>query len=355
MDTRLLRTFAALARTENFTAAAAELHLAQSTVTVHIRDLEKELGARLFDRLPRGARLTSQGLRLLVRAEEVLGAESRLRAAAAEGERPSGRVAVAAGETLCSSLLPEVVAGLRDAEPGIEVQIHAADTVEAVEGLRTGRVDVALLLGEDPGAADLVTEDLTRLPLAFVAAPEHPLTGRDQPLTWPELGTADFFLLEEGCFYSDGLARELQALPDGPPRTTRFGSVEATRACVAAGLGLALLPRVSVGQALADGRLAVVDGPPVPDVPVLLARHRARWARAAARAARSASSGTGSASHSRRVRSVAARNRFPSGVSLPESASAREASTVERRQCAKSTWAWRASSPGRSSQITLRP
>ena len=73
-------------------------------------------------------------------------------------------------------------------------------------------------------------------------------------------------------------ARELHALPGGPPRTTRFGSVEATRACVAAGLGLALLPRVSVGQALADGRLAVVDGPPVPDVPVLLARHRARWA-----------------------------------------------------------------------------
>ena len=52
MDTRLLRTFAALARTGNFTATAAELHLAQSTVTVHVRTLEKDLGTRLFDRLP---------------------------------------------------------------------------------------------------------------------------------------------------------------------------------------------------------------------------------------------------------------------------------------------------------------
>lgn len=54
MDTRLLTTFTVLARTGGFTAAAAELHLAQSTVTVHIRTLERDLGVRLFDRLPTG-------------------------------------------------------------------------------------------------------------------------------------------------------------------------------------------------------------------------------------------------------------------------------------------------------------
>lgn len=62
MDTRLLRTFTTLARTGGFTAAAAELHLAQSTVTVHIRTLERELGTRLFDRLPTGTLLTESGL-----------------------------------------------------------------------------------------------------------------------------------------------------------------------------------------------------------------------------------------------------------------------------------------------------
>ncbi|MEH6378580.1 LysR family transcriptional regulator, partial [Streptomyces sp. KLMMK] len=61
MDTRLLHTFLTLARTGSFTAAAAELHLAQSTVTVQIRALEKELGTRLFDRLPRGASITATG------------------------------------------------------------------------------------------------------------------------------------------------------------------------------------------------------------------------------------------------------------------------------------------------------
>lgn len=61
MDTRLLTTFTVLARTGGFTAAAAELHLAQSTVTVHIRTLERDLGVRLFDRLPTGALLTDAG------------------------------------------------------------------------------------------------------------------------------------------------------------------------------------------------------------------------------------------------------------------------------------------------------
>lgn len=277
MDTRLLRTFTTLARTANFTAAAEELHLAQSTVTVHIRDLEKDLGTRLFDRLPRGARLTSHGSRLLARAEEVLDAEARLRAVVDDGSPPSGRVVIAAGETLCSSLLPGVVAGLRADEPGIDVQIHAAGTVEAVEGLRSGRVDVALLLEETAGAPEVTAQVVTRLPLALVAAPGHPLAALDRPVTPTDLTATDVFLLEEGCSYSDALARELSVLP-GAPRTTRFGSAEATRTCVAAGLGVALLPRVAVDRALSDGSLTVLDGPGAPDVAVLLARHRARWA-----------------------------------------------------------------------------
>jgi DNA-binding transcriptional LysR family regulator len=284
MTTRLLRTFTALARTANFTAAAEELHLAQSTVTVHIRDLEKELGTRLFDRLPRGARLTSHGRLLLERAEDVLAAEARLRASVDHGAPPSGRIVIGAGETLCSSLLPRVVARLRADEPGIDVRIHAAGTAAAVEGLRSGRVDLALLLEEEPGADDVAAQLLTRLPLVFVAAPGHPLAGLDRPVTRADLAATDVFLLEEGCSYSDALARELHALPGARPRTTRFGSVEATRACVAAGLGVALLPRVGVDQALADGRLTVVEGPSAPDVPVLLARHRARWTSPVARA-----------------------------------------------------------------------
>ncbi|OII67040.1 MULTISPECIES: LysR family transcriptional regulator [unclassified Streptomyces] len=282
MDTRLLRTFRSLARTGNFTTAAAELHLAQSTVTVHVRTLEQDLGARLFDRLPRGAVLTDAGRRLLSEAEAVLDAEARLRAAAAaaDGGPVSGEVVIGAGETLCSARLPGVVAALRRTHPDVGIHLQPSGTADAVDGLRSGRLDLALLLEEEAAYPDLDAERIAEEPLVLVAAPGHPLArGRraGAAVGWAELAREHFFLHEQGCSYSDRLARELLAVPGVRPRLTRFGSIEAARSCVAAGLGLTLMPRVTVAGALRDGTLAEVAGPRFPDVPVQSVRLRRRW------------------------------------------------------------------------------
>ncbi|MCQ4081681.1 LysR family transcriptional regulator [Streptomyces sp. RB6PN25] len=284
METRLLRTFTALAKAGSFTAAAAELHLAQSTVTVQVRSLERELGTRLFDRLPTGALLTSAGRRLLEEAETMLDAEARLRATAAAGNGDGaveGQVAVGAGESLCASRLPGVIASLRRTHPGIDVHLRPVGSAAAVEGLRAGRLDIALLLEPEVNAADLVARPIAREPLVYAASPDHPLAGRT--VGWEELAGESFFVHEEGCSYSDHLVRTLLALPGPQPRLTRFGSIEAARSCVAAGLGLTLLPRATVEQQLRDGVLAMVDAPEIPPVPVQLAQHRRRWVAPAAR------------------------------------------------------------------------
>ncbi|MEV5506421.1 LysR family transcriptional regulator [Streptomyces orinoci] len=277
MDTRVLHTFTALARTGSFTATAAELHLAQSTVTVQIRALEKELGARLFDRMPRGALLTEAGRRLLAHAEDVLAAESRLLAAAREDGPVAGRVVVGAGETLCSAHLPFVIAALRSTHPEVEVHLEPCGTAEAVEGLRSGRLDLALLLEERPDFAEVRVRRVGAEPLVLLCAPDHRLAGAGRVVDWAELARESFFLHEQGCSYSDRLARELLAVPGARPRLTRFGSIEAARACVAAGLGLTVLPRANVRDALREGRLAVVDGPALGEVSVHLAHHRRRF------------------------------------------------------------------------------
>ena len=286
MDTRLLRTFAALARTGSFTATAAELHLAQSTVTVQVRTLERELGTRLFDRLPTGAVPTSAGRRLLTEAEDVLDAEARLRAAAAgvagAHGTPEGQVVLGAGESLCASRLPRVIASLARSHPGIELNLHPAGSAAAIEGLRAGRLDLALLLEQRVDHADLTARSLAREPLVYLAAPGHPCAGRT--VGWAELGRQSFFVHEEGCSYSDHLVRTLRTLPGPPPRLTRFGSIEAARSCVAAGLGLTLLPRATVVRQLAEGTLAEVHGPEIPPVPVQLTHARRRWTSPAAQA-----------------------------------------------------------------------
>ncbi|MFD0164030.1 LysR family transcriptional regulator [Streptomyces decoyicus] len=281
MDTRLLRTFVTLARVGSFTAAARALHLAQSTVTVQIRTLEKELGAPLFDRMPSGTVPTRAGQRLLEEAEEVLDAVARLRATASAGQRDAdggtveGQVAVGAGDSLCSSRLPAVIASLRHAHPRLDVHLHAVSTDTAVDGLRTGRLDLALLLEPEVGESDLLARRIADEPLAYVAAPGHALAGR--AAGWDALARESFFVHEEGCSYSDRLVRTLRSLPGAAPRITRFGSIDAARSCVAAGLGLTLLPQVTVERHLREGRLTVVDGPEAQPVPVQLVRHRRRW------------------------------------------------------------------------------
>ncbi|MGP3990630.1 LysR family transcriptional regulator [Streptomyces sp. 3N207] len=276
MDTRLLQTFTALARTESFTGAAAELQLAQSTVTVQIRALEKALGTRLFDRLARGALLTDAGRRLLTLAEGVLEAESQLFAAATEDGPVTGTVVVGAGETLCSAHLPGVIAALRSLHPDVEVHLEPCGTTRAVEGLRSGRLDCALLLEEQVDFPGIAAERIAGQSLVLLCAPEHPLADRARPATWQELARESFFLHEQGCSYSDWLAERLQAVPGARPRLTRFGSIEAARSCVAAGLGLTVLPHANVAEPLRDGRLTAVRGPSLPDVSVHLARHRRR-------------------------------------------------------------------------------
>ncbi|WP_330461527.1 LysR family transcriptional regulator [Streptomyces sp. NBC_00820] len=281
MDTRLLHTFTTLARTGSFTAAAAELHLAQSTVTVHIRTLERDLGTRLFDRLPTGAVLTESGRRLRERAEDALDAVARLKA---DVEGAGGPAVVGTPESLCSTRLPAVIAALRTAHPEVDIHLSAAGTAECLEGLRSGRLDLALLLEEEAGFHEVTTELIAREPLALLCAPGHPLAARARAATWAELAAESFFLLEQGCSYSDALERRLLSVPGARPRLTRFGSVDAARSCVAAGLGLTLLPLTTVEEYLREGRLVRVRGPRFADVPVRLARHRRRWTAPAAQA-----------------------------------------------------------------------
>ncbi|PRY46506.1 LysR family transcriptional regulator [Umezawaea tangerina] len=245
MDTRLLRTFRVLARTGSFTATAAELHLVQSTVTTQIKSLEHDLGAKLVDRLPGGAELTEAGVRVLAGAHELLAAEQRLRDAARSTPEVTGDVRLGAPESMCAYRLPRVVADLAGRWPGITVHLTPVGTPAALDGVRDGVLDVALVLEDEAPVTSLDSVAVGVERIDLVAAPGHPDEGR-------------YFLLEEGCSYTDRFARGLSGA-----HPTRFGSIEAARSCVVAGLGLSVLPRVAVADQLAAGTLRSVAELPV--------------------------------------------------------------------------------------------
>jgi len=146
LDVTRLRVIEAVARHGSVTAAAKELHYSQPSVTHHLGRLEAETGAQLLQRVGRGVRLTPAGRLLADRAAEILG---RIEAADAELSAhvglTAGRVRVAGFSSAIATLVPPAVAGLAAKHPGLEVNLSDAHPHEALELLRTGKIEVAII------------------------------------------------------------------------------------------------------------------------------------------------------------------------------------------------------------------
>src|SRR3982751_6774270 len=142
LDVNRLRVIDAVARHGAVTAAARELHYSQPSVTHHLTRLEAETGAQLLQRVGRGIRLTQAGRLLAQRAAEIVG---RIDAADAELSAhvglTTGRVRLAGFASAIAALVPPAAAALAREHPGLEVGSTDTHPPEALELLRTGRVE----------------------------------------------------------------------------------------------------------------------------------------------------------------------------------------------------------------------
>lgn len=180
MDLQQMRYVVAVAETRNFTRAAKQCLVVQSALSHQIARLERELGARLFERTSRRVRLTAAGEAFLPAARQSLEAADRARAevAAAAGVI-RGRLAVGTIPTVTAVDLPGALKRfhVRHREVGITLRSGASE--ELVEGVRQGRLDVAFLgLPPGPRPRGVHGRELGRGRLVAVLPPDHPLAGR---------------------------------------------------------------------------------------------------------------------------------------------------------------------------------
>lgn len=150
LDVTRLRIIDAVGRSGSVTAAAKELSYSQPSVSHHLARLEAETGAQLLQRVGRGVRLTPAGRLLADRAAEILG---RIDAAGAELSAhvglSAGRVRLAGFSSAIGSLLPGAMAALAAQHPDLQVTLTDAHPPEALELLRTGEVEVAVIFRYD--------------------------------------------------------------------------------------------------------------------------------------------------------------------------------------------------------------
>ncbi|MEU1408045.1 LysR family transcriptional regulator [Streptomyces sp. NPDC005728] len=251
MELRLLVTFEKVATVLSFTRAAAELSYAQSSVTSQIRALESSLGVELFDRLGSRIRLTEAGERLLPYARQIIELAEEARAAVTGSEEPSGTLTVGTMESLTSYRLPPLLEYFHHRHPKVRLALRTTIGDETRQALRQGTYDVGFLMEEETEHPGLESTVLAVEPLALVAAPGHALA--EAPVGTAELTGQPLLATEPGCAYRDLFERELTALK--PVQFMEFGTIEATKRAAAAGLGIALLPEVTVAAELAEGSL----------------------------------------------------------------------------------------------------
>jgi DNA-binding transcriptional LysR family regulator len=150
LDVNRLRVIEAVARHGSVTAAAKELNYSQPSVTHHLGRLEAETGAQLLQRVGRGIRVTPAGQLLADRAAEILGridaADSEL---AAHVGLTAGRVRLGAFASASAQLVPEAVAALAATHPGLQVSVTDMHPPDAIEMLRTGEIEVAIIFRYD--------------------------------------------------------------------------------------------------------------------------------------------------------------------------------------------------------------
>lgn len=257
MELRNLKTFRMVAALLSFHRAARALNYAQSTVSAQIQALEEELGVPLFERLGRAVLLSEAGERLVPYAEKMLALAEETRAEVASGLPAQGLLTIRVPETLAIYRLPELLAWFRRRWPGVGLSLTTCAHDSLAADLAKGVTDLAFLLAESIVAPDLKVEALAYEPLVVVAPPGHPLAALPAcPLAALE-GQA-LLLSRTDCSYRKIFQQALAQAGARPAAILEFNSIEAIKRCVAAGLGLSVLPRVAVEDEMRRGRLAAL-------------------------------------------------------------------------------------------------
>jgi DNA-binding transcriptional LysR family regulator len=247
IDFSRLRVLVAVAREGSITAAAEALHYAQPSVSHQIAKLEAEVGMPLLQRMGRGIRLTDAGRLLADRAEHIL---AQLESVSAELDEMvglrTGHVRLAAFPSALATIVPAAAARIAAEHPGLKLSFTEAEPPEALSALRNDDVDVALIFEHgDPPRSD--RRDITLTPL--LEEPLYVVTSADGRWSGPraELATYSRDRWIAGCERCrEHLAVACEQAGFTPVVDFETDDYVAVQALVAAGLGVSLLPALTL-------------------------------------------------------------------------------------------------------------
>ncbi|MFZ5731378.1 MAG: LysR family transcriptional regulator [Pseudomonadota bacterium] len=254
MDLAALRIFSTVVREGGVTRAAERLHRVQSNVTTRIRQLEDDLGVALFIREGKRLHLAPAGQVLLAYADKLLSLADEARLAV-QDPRPRGLFRIGAMESTAAVRLPEKLNDFHRLYPDVTLELRTGNTTQLATAILNGELDAALV------AEPVADEPFDKVPafeeepVIISAAGQPPIDGKgDLPRT--------MIAFDHGCPHRKRLENWYAKRGSMPERTIELGSYHAMLGCVAAGMGIALLPKSVLATFPDSMRLRVHRLPP---------------------------------------------------------------------------------------------
>lgn len=276
MDLKNLKTFICVAELGGFTRAAEQLGFSQSTISFQIKQLEAELGVRLFERIHHTVNLTEQGREVLCYAHRMERLTKELENDLREEKEMTGHIRLAMADSLCE-LLERAFRDFWVQYPGITLKIISAGTEEMFRLLNHNEADLVLTLDNRIYDQAYVILREEKVGTHFVAAAGHPLAAK-RHITVREIAAQPFLLTERGMSYRRLMDEKLAACSLEVSPLLETGNVELLRRLVEQGAGCSFLPDYATEAAVAEGRLArlAVDGFEI-EIWKQLFCHRDKW------------------------------------------------------------------------------
>lgn len=277
MEIKHLKTFSLVAKTESFSAASKILGYVQPTVTTHIQTLERELNVKLFERLGHTIKLTQQGKRLLYYSENILKYSSEAIEDLSSNNLITGKIIIGANESFSVSRLPIVFKHFLSLYPDVEINLKFGSVNEIHDQLQNNSVDIAFFLTREVSFPELVIENLLAEQLVVIAAPVHSFSCKDST-TIKDFDKQILILTQKNCTFRMMIDTLIKQAHIHPHSLIETNNIEAIKQLVISGLGISIVPRISVINEIEQGLLKEIswDGAILP-VYTQLGYHKDKW------------------------------------------------------------------------------
>lgn len=266
LDIESLMIFTAVAETASFTRGAARVFRSQPVASNRIAQLERSLGAALFDRSGARARLTPAGQTLYGYAKRLLALQAEAAEAVArqKGE-VAGELALGASTIPAAYLVPRWAARFHRRFPRVRLRVAAGPTADVVRRVREGELELGVV-GDRPPARDVHSAPVSGDEIVLIVPKGHPLSRGPARVQPSSLVQAPLILRSEGsgtrAVLERALARAGVSLVRDFDVVCEVASTEAARQAVEEGAGISFISSLAVSGSRACGRLAVkrLDG-----------------------------------------------------------------------------------------------